>query len=40
MKTTIESITRSSPKRYSVIMADPPWDVHQKVRTERVDTTN
>jgi N6-adenosine-specific RNA methylase IME4 len=30
MKTTIEPITRNAPKRYSVIMADPPWDVHQK----------
>jgi N6-adenosine-specific RNA methylase IME4 len=30
MDTRIEPSTRSSPKRYSVIMADPPWDVQQK----------
>lgn len=30
MNTRNEPTTRSSPKRYSVIMADPPWDVQQK----------
>lgn len=30
MNTRTRQNTRSSPKRYSVIMADPPWDVQQK----------